>query len=683
MRRHVRAPEAPPENESVGGKGAAESPPRRTREASARAIAAAAVGLWIFAMVSVCWLKFHYFLYTDFDFAIFAQALSGVLHGAWFSSIRGMYWLGDHSSLGLLLLVPLAALVHHPMLLPIVQAVALGAGAWPLYAYARRRLGDERLAAAFAVLWVLQPALSYLALYEFHPETLAVPALLGAAFFLSSGRTWACVGCAVLAAIAKEDVALPLFVLGMVGSLTPRAPRRRAAFALLGIAAASVALSFGVLKPALNLAGAQYGDLYAAWGRTPGGAAAAMLSHPLRGLAAFVSTPGDALDTLYKRQYWPELLLPTLALALLAPLQLLPALPVLAEHFLASRHEQHTIIYQYTALILPFVFLAAIDGFARVTGSKRGRTGAPRRAALLLGVMLAASVVAQPLYGPFAPPSPLRVTHPSERVFPNGRQRALAAYRRHFMAELPAGGAVVADFPSLAALASSDSLYSLHHIARGTFTFSRLRYPTPGNVRAALVDVAAQETIGRLDSAGCGRFVSFVVTSRLKVVDSAGDLLLLTVAPADSFAWLAPVVAPVSRGVRYDGGLEFLGAGLLRREVAPGGLLPMFSRWRRVAALPGQPLMEFALTDGRGESHFAGSRLLGYGLSPVEGWPTGAASEERYRFVVPTDLRSGEYQLGMRVAWRRGGRTWRAVADDGAAHTTGVVPLGSFRIVRP
>jgi len=658
----------------------ADTPARRP---AAPAIAAAMVVLWTLLMISVCSVKFHYFLYTDFDLAIFAQALFGVFRGEWFSSIRGMYWLGDHSSLGLLLLAPVAALVRHPLLLPVAQALALGLGAWPLFAYARRRLGDERLAAGFAVLWVLQPSLGYLALYEFHPETLAVPALLGAVFFLSSGRTRACLACAALAATTKEDVALPLLVLGAVAMVAPRSARRATGVGLVAIAAASLALTFGVLKPAFNLGEAQYGGLYAAWGRTPLAAAAAMLSHPLRTLGAFVGTPGDPLDTLYKLRYWPELLAPLLGLALLAPLSLLPAMPVIAEHFLASRHEQHTIIYQYTALVLPFVAIATVDGFARIAGVARARAGVPRHAAVLMGVMLATALVAQALYGPLAPPSPLRIARPSERAFPNGRLRALATHRRRFMSELPANGAVVTDFRSLAPLARRDSLYSLHHIVRGTYTSSRRAYPLPRNVRAVLADVTANETLILLDRRGSARLDSFVVAARMRVVNAAGDLLLLAAAPADSLEWLTPAPAETSHVVRYDGSLELLGARLLESEAEPGGLLPVATRWRRVATLPGQPRMECILTDARGRIRSISRHLLGYGLSSVAGWPAGAAFEERYRFIVPAGLADGDYRLTMRMLWRIDDRVELPVTSEQVVPATGgTAPLGSFRVAR-
>ena len=123
--------------------------------------------------------------------------------------------------------------------------------------------------------------------------------------------------------------------------------------------------------------------MYARWGHGPREILAHLMRDPRAALGALWTTPGDAADTLAKRQYWLHLLGPVLGTALLAPLALLPALPVIAEHLLSSRIEQHTVLFQYTALVLPFVAIAAVDAVARLSRGTRPRgprpCGKPRR----------------------------------------------------------------------------------------------------------------------------------------------------------------------------------------------------------------------------------------------------------------------------------------------------------------
>ncbi len=94
------------------------------------------------------------------------------------------------------------------------------------------------------------------------------------------------------------------------------------------------------------------------------------LHDPLHLLRLLMGTPGDMLDTQLKREmmlhllHLLHLLLPLLAL--LAPASLLVALPVWAEHLLSARPQQHTLVYHYSALLLPVLAWSAIEGVRRV-----------------------------------------------------------------------------------------------------------------------------------------------------------------------------------------------------------------------------------------------------------------------------------------------------------------------------
>src|SRR5262245_36683878 len=173
------------------------------------ALMAAYVGLY----GELCIHKYRYFLYTDFDLAIFVQAVDGLLHGTLYSSIRGMNWLGDHTSLILFLVAPLYAIARSPVTLLLIQTVALVLGALPVYWLARRKVLGAGVAIALSAAYLLQPALGYTNLFEFHPEVLSTSALLWAFYALSENKRGWMVIASALALLGKEDVALA--VLGM------------------------------------------------------------------------------------------------------------------------------------------------------------------------------------------------------------------------------------------------------------------------------------------------------------------------------------------------------------------------------------------------------------------------------------------------------------------------------------
>src|SRR5690242_20331783 len=77
------------------------------RHGSLLVIAMVAIHAGIFTGLAA--YKLRHYLYTDFDLAIFAHAVSQALRGSLDESIGGMRWLGGHVAPVLFLLAPLWA----------------------------------------------------------------------------------------------------------------------------------------------------------------------------------------------------------------------------------------------------------------------------------------------------------------------------------------------------------------------------------------------------------------------------------------------------------------------------------------------------------------------------------------------------------------------------------------------
>src|SRR5258705_4801460 len=345
------------------------SPPRPSGRAWVWGFAALYAAIFTFFSA----LKYRYYLYTDFDFAIFVQVTDRILHGTFYSSIAGMNLLGAHAALNLVLIAPLFALIHHPVTLLAVQSAALALGAIPVHRLAQRRLGPGFIAVSFAALYLAFPALGYVNLFEFHPEALSTPALLFAFDYGDEGRLAPAALCAALALLGREDVAFVVATLGL-GLLAARRPRAGAVAVILGVlAAASLFVTFGILQPRFATGEVQYIEMYRAWGHSVGEVIGNVVRHPVRLLHWLVATPDDPRDSVLKQQYYLHLLLPLLMLPLLSPWTLAIAAPILVEHFLSWRPNQHTIVYQYTALVIPFVIAAAVLGLENLLRLAAGR----------------------------------------------------------------------------------------------------------------------------------------------------------------------------------------------------------------------------------------------------------------------------------------------------------------------
>jgi len=606
---------------------------------------------------SICVTKFRFYLYRDFDLAIFVQAIHGVMHGSWFSSIRGMHWLGDHSSLILVPLAPLFALAPHALTLLAMQTVALAAGAVPVWLLARRELPPGPLPVACAALYLLHPALGYLNLFEFHPETLAVPFLLWCALEVRAGRTGRAALAAGIALLAREDVPLPVSGLALV-ALVARPRNPRLALALAALAAGSLVLTFAVLKPALLTGQADYGQMYARWGATPLEVATGVFGRPLEALASFWTTPGNAEDALLKKQMWLHLFLPVGGLALFAPLWLLPALPVFAEHLLSVRSHQHTIVFQYAALSLPFVVVAAVAGSRAAVRALATPAGSAARAAGALAVALVAvAVTTQVLFGPVAGRRVWQARAIPEANSPDPFERTMKPYRDAMMARVPADGAVVAGFEFLARLATRRDIHSLHHVVRGTYTYSDRPYPVPANVRAILGDMSSQIPHMNFDTGA--RLRGIIARGGLVPTDAAGGSVMLAAGAADSIElYRAGVEWNYERlDLVVDEQLLFVNAVRLDSVVARGGVARIVAYWKRLAPANRTYFSQTYLSKGREIALQGWSRALGYGILPSADFPTDTLVRETYHLLIPDEMPPGTYRPLFRlVSEDAGGR---------------------------
>ena len=90
--------------------------------------------LYIIILSAICILKYNNFLYNALDLAIINNVFYNTLHGnAFWSSIQGHSYIGDHFTPILFLLLPFYSIYQSPLTLLILQTVFLALTAWPIY----------------------------------------------------------------------------------------------------------------------------------------------------------------------------------------------------------------------------------------------------------------------------------------------------------------------------------------------------------------------------------------------------------------------------------------------------------------------------------------------------------------------------------------------------------------------
>ena len=296
-----------------------------------------------------------------YDLGNFDQTVWNTLHGRILQFTNVPH---ANSRLGLHfepILVPLSLfylLWSDPRTLLLIQTIALAFGAIPTYWLGRERLSDWPAVGLVAV-YLLFPALEGANLFEFHANTLAVPFLAFAYYYVQHRRYRSFALCAVLAMMCREDAIL---VVAMMGAYILLVHRDRVGwFALFG-GVGAFCLVVLVIIPNFSTTGtlpplaARYADL----GASPGQIVWSVITRPRFVLRYVLSDPD-------KVRYLTHFMAPVVFLSLLDVSTLLPALPVVVLNLLSDQRATYVLDrFHYSAMIVPFVVFAAINGIDRL-----------------------------------------------------------------------------------------------------------------------------------------------------------------------------------------------------------------------------------------------------------------------------------------------------------------------------
>src|SRR5262249_19242857 len=304
-------------------------------------------------------------------------------HGP-YVSLPEMHAWGDHLSPIVYLFVPLAWFMPIAPVLLAGQSVLLALGALPVFGIARWRLQDDRPAAAFALLYLLNPSLHGINVRDFHAAALAIPLLLAAIYFAEVGRPWLFVLATVLALMCREDAALPVVGLGAWLALGQRRW-------LAGGATALAALMLLVIDIRWIIPHFRHEPYVHLWryrhlGHSLPEILLTTVTQPLRTVGGLLT--GGRLA------YLLAMLAPLAFLPLLGGWDLVGVLPAFAQNILSSDPTLYSHRTQYQAFVLPFLILAAVAGYSRLASWRDGRWP--------VSILVVASTVSLGLASPLA-----------------------------------------------------------------------------------------------------------------------------------------------------------------------------------------------------------------------------------------------------------------------------------------
>ena len=390
----------------------------------------------------------------SWDLGIFTEYVRQVAHlRAPVVAIRGSGFdlFGDHFQPIVGLLAPLFRLFPTPVTLLVAQALLTAVSVVPVCRAAQLKLGtwpSRAIGAAYGFSWGLQQMINF----DFHEIAFAVPLLAFSLSALVRRRPRATVLWALPLVLVKEDQGFTLAAIGLV---------------MVGMGLARYRRGDAPGDP--GQAAARWvwaGALLALWGLAWSLAAIVWLIPHFNPVHAYpywknggVVAPGGHLSA---AAVWRQLtasgseklhttllvLLPVAFLALRSPLAL-AAVPSLALRFVSTNGYFWGTGWHYNATVMPIVFLAAIDGMARMAARSAGRPRLGEAVARYGGLAMVGIAAWLALSNPLA-----SLWNPQTYVISAHVRAEQAA-----MARVPPGTTVEATLSMLATLASRDTTF--------------------------------------------------------------------------------------------------------------------------------------------------------------------------------------------------------------------------------
>jgi uncharacterized membrane protein len=296
---------------------------------------------------------------AGFDLGNWDQMMWSALHGHPFyitQYANTTSSLGGHVEFILLLLFPLYGIHNGPETLLVLQPILVSLGALPVFWLAQERLRSPVAGLVFAAIYLLYPALESAVSFDFHGLTVAVPFLAYALWAMYTRRYRLFGVMAVLAMSCKEDMPLLVLMMGLYILIVQRQPH--VGLATIGGSAAWFAVANFVVVPAFSVsADSIHLHRYSEFGDSMSQVILTIVTQPWRVIQ--VATSGDKLF------YWIRLTMPVAFTALLDPLSLILAAPLLLINTLSQYPAAYQLdSYHSSAPLAAYVTFASINGLA-------------------------------------------------------------------------------------------------------------------------------------------------------------------------------------------------------------------------------------------------------------------------------------------------------------------------------
>jgi hypothetical protein len=318
---------------------------------------------------------------------------------------------------------------------------------------------------------------------------------------------------------------------------------------------------------------------------------------------------------------------------------LLFTIPVFMQNLLSSGGTHAQIFYQYTAELIPFIFLSAIFTFKKLMNNKvihanRGR--------------LAAAFLIFPVIGGLYLKAPQ--LHFAGYI-KNLQIDDFSKEKDKMVGMIPKDASVIATFQFLPKLAHRHNVYSMHFVSKGFKMLTHEKYQAPSGLEYALIDFnepAMLESFFPPEAAANVR--NFLKDNNMKVLKAVNDVVLFKKDYRNGSNLCEPADKPRINSVvnaNIGNKIVFLGYNIDSYKAAYSRIVHFTYYWKRIADSCGKLDVALQFLDDNNKVVFAKAHSFGYRIYPPDDVSKDQIIKEDYFVLMPHSIKPGTYGMKM------------------------------------
>jgi len=323
-------------------------------------------------LMSISSILKHYNLHTfAYDLGIFIQSLSNTLNGKFFYETPDLFWnssgnfLAVHFSLLIFILLPLYYIFPYAETILIFQSFLLGIAGIPLYLLAYRVTKDSFFSKIIIISYYLSVALHGANLYDFHMEAFLPLLCFSSVYYFEKDDIFKSIFFAILLALTIYTLSILVILLLILYLFNIKTKHYKTIMLIIGtiitVFIYFLCVTFYII-PLIGEAPFRPGSI--SW-------------FPFLGKSWYeifynlIFSPSLVLKSILydlelKLLYWIILSIPVLFLYIFYPQSFIPMLYWLSISLLTTYKPFYIIGWQYSLIIIPFIYIGSIYGFKNI-----------------------------------------------------------------------------------------------------------------------------------------------------------------------------------------------------------------------------------------------------------------------------------------------------------------------------